>query len=301
MINIEEVCKKYSISLKKVEYYDWYFLLFSDNKIYLLKDGKDNKKLLSYFETIHYSFYLKRINENIDSYQLYVYPMNVEKDSNILGQELIKAISDLQLKTVFDEEILEDKYNNFYQKVIADIDYQMKYYLDLQDYIEGFSFPRLDYYYLLLHISSIYKILQRARYYFDLWYKKKNLKFRKCYSIHNVSTCNFIASDSSCFIDFSECYQDLIITDFVNFYRNELLSFDMISLFDIYQKSISFREEELLLLKTFICIPKRLDFSKNTYANTVSIYYLLEYIEKTNLFLEENEKNQEANEYEFKE
>ena len=122
MINIEEVCKKYSISLKKVEYYDWYFLLFSDNKIYLLKDGKDNKKLLSYFETIHYSFYLKRINENIDSYQLYVYPMNVEKDSNILGQELIKAISDLQLKTVFDEEILEDKYNNFYQKVIADID-----------------------------------------------------------------------------------------------------------------------------------------------------------------------------------
>ena len=75
----------------------------------------------------------------------------------------------------------------------------------------------------------------------------------------------------------------------------------MNSLFDIYQKDIFLSEEEILLLKTFICIPKKLEFSKNVYNNTVSIYYLLEYMEKTLSFLEEYEKYQETDKNEFKE
>lgn len=39
------------------------------------------------------------------------------------------------------------------------IDYLRNYYLDWQDYIERFSFPRMDYYYLLINISSFYKVL----------------------------------------------------------------------------------------------------------------------------------------------
>ena len=75
----------------------------------------------------------------------------------------------------------------------------------------------------------------------------------------------------------------------------------MIYLFDYYQKNIFLSEEEFILLKAFICIPKKLIFTRNIYDNTVSIYYLLEYIEKTNSFLEKYEKNQETNKDKFEE
>jgi len=101
------------------------------------------------------------------------------------------------------------------------IDYLTNYYLDLQDYIERFSFPRIDYYYLIKNISKFYKILEKAKYYLE---------------------------------------------------KNE-------------------KEKALNL------IPKKIEFTNNTYANTVTIKYMLDYIDK---FLEENEENQETNKDEFK-
>ena len=39
------------------------------------------------------------------------------------------------------------------------IEYLRDYYLDWNDYIERFSLPRMDYYYLLINISSFYKMI----------------------------------------------------------------------------------------------------------------------------------------------
>lgn len=55
------------------------------------------------------------------------------------------------------------------------IEYLMNYYLDLQDYIERFSFPRIDYYYLLKNISKFYEVLNKAKYYLDNNEKEKAL------------------------------------------------------------------------------------------------------------------------------
>ena len=205
----------------------------------MLKEKTFDERLFSYFEKIHYSYYLKKVNEDMDPYLLYLYPKDIKNDFSLVGKELIKGIADLQLKTIYEEEISEEEFENIYKTILNDIDYQMNYYLDLQDYIEKFSFPRIDYYYLLLHISLLYKTIQKARHYLDLWYQKKILKFRKCYSIHNVSLSNFIVSKSSCFLDFGNCYKDFLITDFICFYKNEVLSVDMNSLFDSCTSLIS--------------------------------------------------------------
>lgn len=44
------------------------------------------------------------------------------------------------------------------------IEYLRDYYLDWNDYIERFSFPRLDYYYLLINISSFYNMIDFSLY-----------------------------------------------------------------------------------------------------------------------------------------
>ena len=57
------------------------------------------------------------------------------------------------------------------------IEYLRDYYLDWNDYIERFSFPRMDYYYLLINISSFYKMIDNAFYYFDKYNENDDLLY----------------------------------------------------------------------------------------------------------------------------
>ena len=56
---------------------------------------------------------------------------------------------------------------NNYRELEDKINYIMNYYLDWQDYIERFSFPRIDYYYLIKNISIIYESIKKAKNYLD--------------------------------------------------------------------------------------------------------------------------------------
>ena len=60
--------------------------------------------------------------------------------------------------------------NELSKKIKETINYLRDYYLDWQDYIERFSFPRMDYYYLLINISSFYKMSDLSLY----WLEKYN-------------------------------------------------------------------------------------------------------------------------------
>jgi hypothetical protein len=60
------------------------------------------------------------------------------------------------------------------------IEYLRDYYLDWNDYIERFSFPRMDYYYLLINISSFYKMIDLSFYRLDE-YKKDDSELNLFY------------------------------------------------------------------------------------------------------------------------
>ena len=47
------------------------------------------------------------------------------------------------------------------------LEYLRDYYLDWNDYIERFSFPRMDYYYFLINISSFYIMINKSFYYLE--------------------------------------------------------------------------------------------------------------------------------------
>lgn len=102
--------------------------------------------------------------------------------------------------------------NDNYEKIKERIEYLRDYYLDLQDYIERFSFPRIDYYYLIKNISRFYVSLDKANYFLE--------------------------------------------------------------------------KKEVKKAKTFI--PPKVDLNSDTYQNTVSIKYALDYID---YILEENKEN----------
>ncbi|MBQ9019322.1 MAG: hypothetical protein IJ097_03295 [Bacilli bacterium] len=67
--------------------------------------------------------------------------------------------------------------NNIYNRIDKRINYLMDYYLDWQDYIERFSFPRIDYYYLINNISSFYTMLKLSKKYLKKWNNQNNNYF----------------------------------------------------------------------------------------------------------------------------
>ena len=57
------------------------------------------------------------------------------------------------------------------------IEYLRDYYLDWNDYIERFSFPRMDYYFLLINISSFYKMIDKSFYYLDKYNENNDFSY----------------------------------------------------------------------------------------------------------------------------
>ena len=59
--------------------------------------------------------------------------------------------------------------NDIYKATSELIDYLRDYYLDIQDYIEDYDFPRIDYYFLINNISIFYNSLNISKMLLDKW------------------------------------------------------------------------------------------------------------------------------------
>lgn len=302
MIDIHECISKYHLMIDKVEKISNFIILHGNTNKYLLKMKSGSKKeLFDSFDKIHYSYYVPLLSDEIDPYELYPYYDEEETNISAKGEKIVDALSSLHEKSKYednDENFITSLYEELKEK-IANV---QSYYENLQEYIEQFSFPRVDYYFLLTHISLFYQILFKARSFLEEWYQKKPSKIRKAMVLHNACFENFQTHDGGYFINYDNCYQDVVVKDFALLYQKDALKVDMFPLYERYCNQISLTKDEKNLLFCYLCIPHKISFSNRTYANTVEIQKELEMIEKTFRFLsEENEKNQETNKEKFKE
>jgi len=224
------------------------------NNKYLYKNKKDSNESLYKYFDSINYNYNKQINDYTDNYELYYY-----KDFNI-----IDSMNLLHSKTLSYEEINIEELAN-------EIDNLMKYYLKLQDMIEEIEYPRIDYMYMIENISMFYKILNKSKYYLD-----------KCIDLKSIRKCLIINTYNNHFINYDNCCEDILIKDYVCLYKNNIV-FDLNDI-----------KDEIYLFYYFICIPNRLEFNKDYYTNIKVIEKELNYINRTLIFLEEYEKDQET-------
>lgn len=279
MNSIFELCNNNNINIEKFEYINNNIVIISDNKKYLIKK-KNNKELelFKYFESINYNYYLNIIDSNND----YILCNYYDNNSEILEDKMIEVISSLHLKTMHTKEINSEL---LYKDISDKIDNLMTYYLELQDYIEEFSFPRLDYYFLITNISLFYKILSFSKEKLDIWYKDKVNSMRYSINIGNVSLDNFRYGEEIYFIDYSNYKDDIFIYDLVELYKNS-------SNIDLYRSKVKMSLDEINLFYSLICIPERITFSDDIYKNIRNIRKNIDYILRTLDYLsKENEKD----------
>jgi len=299
MINLEEFLNEYNLEVTKITYYNNYIIIETINDKYLLKVKDSNKKeLFDYLESINYSYYLPIINSYSDYYELYPYYDDKVQDQYTKAKKIVEAFALLQMKSLVYVDYNEDRIKGIYENLVNEIDVTMKYYLDLQDYIEQFSFPNPAYYLLIKNLSNFYELLRKGRLYLDKWYEKTSTEsIRESLLINNLSLDNFRFGDYSYFIDYKDVSKDLVIYDFVNFYKEEIINLDMISLFDYYKTIFKITISEFYLICALISIPIKIKFSRNAYNDTVRVRRVIDYVIKTlNFISEEDKKYQETNE-----
>lgn len=295
MLNIEECLAKYDIQVKRITYFEKYIIIDSENEKYLLKKKDSNKEeLFNHLKQINYNYYMPLINEYSDYYELYPY-----YDDNISGKytkakEMLYALALLHIKTTTYIDYNQDELKEIYEDTNNLIDNLTKYYLDLQDYLEGIEFLSPAQYLLMKNISRIHYLLRLAKSNLEDWFKDLE-SVREVLLINNVSLNNFRVGEASYFVDFKDAKNGLVVYDLVNFYKNEVLNVDFFSLFSFYNSKYNLNKDELELFYTLICIPERITFTKNNYLDTLRVRRLVDYVGVTLEFLlEKNKEYQKA-------
>lgn len=267
-----------------------------NNKIKQLKK-REKKELYNYLKTKNFHNFLEPIEED-RTYEIYPNTPDIlpKKDKAI---ELMYVIALLHNKTTTYEDLNINKIKEIYEKYKQEIFKIKDYYYSLQDRFEDNIYLLPAEYLLLRNISNIYKLINKSEKLLDKWYilKQNDFKIRKCLLHQNLNIDNLKQINNELFLTNWDNYkEDLVIYDFINFYKNEYKTIEMTSLFDLYLSKYPLNNTEITLLLSILAIPPKVLFNKTNYENTVNIKYLTIYVEKTFLFISKYYKeNQKPN------
>lgn len=267
-----------------------------NNKIKQLKK-REKKELYNYLKTKNFHNFLEPIEED-RTYEIYLNTPDIlpKKDKAI---ELMSVIALLHNKTTTYEDLNINKIKEIYEKYKQEIFKIKDYYYSLQDRFEDNIYLLPAEYLLLRNISNIYKLINKSEELLDKWYvlKQNDFKIRKCLLHQNLNIDNLKQINNELFLTNWDNYkEDLVIYDFINFYKNEYKTIEMTSLFDLYLFKYPLNNTEITLLLSILAIPPKVLFNKTNYENTVNVKYLTIYVEKTFLFISKYYKeNQKPN------
>lgn len=264
-----------------------------DNKQYVLKIRTSNIDwLYDYLDSRSFNHYLKPLTNN-NEFIVYPYIEDNGLNNEDRANDLIKTVSLLHTTTTTYQDTDLDKIKEIYENISNDVNNLDSYYHDLQDYIEEKEFFSPAEYLLIRNISKIYAAIYYAKDSLEKWYESiKNSNRQRYVLLHNnLRLDHLLESDQAYLISWEKAKKDLVIYDFVNFYKNEYERIEMSSLFDLYQNKYRYTNDEYLLFTILISLPYKIELTDDNYINTLKVKRLIDYIEVGDKFLlKENEK-----------
>ncbi len=302
---IRKILEDNDLLLNKIGYKGHSKIIDTDKGKFVLKEKRNNlSEIHNYLSLKKYYSYLPITNDYNDNYELYPFIEEVCTDCSSKAVDLIYELSMLHVKTTTYEEVNLDEIKKIYEDTNKQIDYLYKYYLDLQDYIEGNVYMAPSEYLLIRNISNIYKMLNFSKEKINEWYQETEKLKKQRYVLlnNNLKLDHFLEGKNNYFINWDKAKRGIVVYDFLNFFHNNYLDLDMKSLYDLYQAKYPFTKDEKNLFLALLAIPFKIDFKDSNYVNTLKVKNLVIYLNKVLVFIsEENEKYQEIDEYKFKE
>lgn len=265
------------------------------NGNYIIKTKGDNdiNSLYKYLSSRNFDSFPKLIDGNRDEYNVYEYIEDTKMPIEQKVNDMMGTIADLHNKTSYYKEVTLSQYQEVYDNIVENIKDTRNKYDDLVNEFKMQIYPSPSGYLLLRNSTKIYDALEYALQKTNVWFNQiKDSKKQRVAVIHNNLTIDhFIKGNRDYLISWERSKVDNPVLDLINLYKNDYLSFDFSELIKKYNNSFPLLESEINLFLSVISIPPISEFGKSEINNCYSTRKLLDYIYKTELFIESYQNN----------
>ena len=254
-----------------------------DNKIVIKNKVNDSiDRTYDYLKSRAFD-YFPSLLESSDGYEVYPYIEDIYEPREQKAMDMMHLLSLLHSKTTFYREVDIDKNKEIYENIINNINYLNDYYNELISLIEKEVYMSPSSYLIARNINIIFSSIYYVRDNIDKWYKKieNNKNERVSYIHNNINLDHYFKRDKPYLISWNKSRIDNPIYDLLSFYKNHYLEFDFDDLFHYYESNYPLKEDERLLLFTYMAIPPVMDKSGSEYDVCIKINKTIDYLYKT--------------------
>lgn len=225
----------------------------------------------------------------VEDYEVadYIEESMIPNDQKILDMTSLIAL--LHVKTTHYKSIEEYGYQDIYETIKGNLEYLKSQYDEAMDRIESEIFMSPSSYLLARHITSIYNMIKFCSDSIETWYNKvKEEKKIRLVILHNNLSLEHFFNDK--LISWNKAKIGPPIFDLYKFYKNTYTPFVWEEIMKNYLAGYPLKEEELELFYIMISMPTPLEFTQSEYKNVKLIHKQLDYMNRTNHFIEEMKK-----------
>ncbi|MGM9882278.1 MAG: hypothetical protein ACI31S_05485 [Bacilli bacterium] len=279
---LRKVIDKYNLSPKRLTIKSNAKII--DDKIVIKnRKSKNLDRTYQYLKSRSFDYFPELIDLS-DDYEVYPYIEDTYEPREQKAIDLMHLISLLHSKTTFYREVDIDYDKKIYETTVMNLDYLYNYYNDLITLIEKEVYMSPSSYLIARNINIIFESIYYARDSIDAWYKKKeDNKNERVVNIHNnINLDHYIKNDKPYLISWDRSRIDSPIYDLLSFYQNHYLEFDFDDLFRYYESFYPLKEDEKLLLFSYMAMPLKIEIENDEYKMCIKINKMIDYLYKTN-------------------
>lgn len=278
---VRKIASEYNIPINKITIKNNTRII--DDKIVLKKKkNNDLNNVYKYLKSRSFDYFPEPIT--IDNlYEVYQFLEDTYEPSEQKATDIMHLLGLLHSKTTFYREIDIDKNKEIYENISDELEYLNNFYNDLITMIEKEVYMSPSGYLIARNINIIFGSIYYAKHNLEEWYKKiDNNKNERVVNIHNnISLDHYIKNEKPYLISWNKSRIDSPIYDLLSFYKNHYLDFDFDDLFHFYESGYPLKEDERLLLFTYMAIPYKIEIISDEYEMCIKINKMIEYLYKT--------------------
>lgn len=278
---VRKIASEYNIPINKITIKNNTRII--DDKIVLKKKkNNDLNNVYKYLKSRSFDYFPEPIT--IDNlYEVYPFLEDTYEPSEQKATDIMHLLGLLHSKTTFYREIDIDKNKEIYENISDELEYLNNFYNDLITMIEKEVYMSPSGYLIARNINIIFGSIYYAKHNLEEWYKKiDNNKNERVVNIHNnISLDHYIKNEKPYLISWNKSRIDSPIYDLLSFYKNHYLDFDFDDLFHFYESGYLLKEDERLLLFTYMAIPYKIEIISDEYEMCIKINKMIEYLYKT--------------------
>lgn len=278
---VRKIASEYNIPINKITIKNNTRII--DDKIVLKKkNNNDLNNVYKYLKSRSFDYFPEPIT--IDNlYEVYPFLEDTYEPSEQKATDIMHLLGLLHSKTTFYREIDIDKNKEIYENISDELEYLNNFYNDLITMIEKEVYMSPSGYLIARNINIIFGSIYYAKHNLEEWYKKiDNNKNERVVNIHNnISLDHYIKNEKPYLISWNKSRIDSPIYDLLSFYKNHYLDFDFDDLFHFYESGYPLKEDERLLLFTYMAIPYKIEIMSDEYEMCIKINKMIEYLYKT--------------------